>query len=660
MRLRFNSKLLLLGACALAFSAQPAAAQQSGGGRHYGLEAVHIDGRNAASDAFSLGLLSPRDGGFDSNLWIGSDQEAIAALLGETPAGAPSRAMGALLRRLLLSGGRAPANWSDFGSLSSARLGLLVRSGHVEDARALFALIPNLTEIPGAARAAAENDLLAGRDREACLRGRDLDEARAEVFWLKLRAYCHAVAGARPAAELTLSLAREREDVEDNADILLSSFIFDVEPEEIAIATPLEFAAARAAGFALDADSLRDAEPSVLRAVATAEEMSDDARLAAARAAFLSGALSAEELRDAFMRPPFDVSAIERAAEIAEEEASLRADALLYQAAAAAEDEDDRARLIARAYSIRDRDEIGAAAHRRIMLAGLFADEVRDLRLDRARAVHAPQFAETLIAAGDYDRAAQWIRLGAGDLAVEEPAFGPVDPFALTFEAAAGADFNRAPEEAEPVAEAAEEDPHAEFPLAESWALSNARTLLYAAAPDEARAAGGVDWFDRFERAGAAGWDGVIFRDGEIAILSALDSAPANQLAAYIRARSQDRAELARSVASETSEMAAANLQTEDLYATSATVLRSMLASAAREKRLGETALSALALLDRGGQGEAPIGAVVDAVAGLKSAGLDMAARQLAFESVWARQVAFEDVRVSAAAEDGGGAGAGE
>ncbi|GAB4525159.1 MAG: hypothetical protein Tsb0010_08940 [Parvularculaceae bacterium] len=659
MRLRFNSNLLLFGVCALALGAQPAAARQSGGGAHYGLEAVHIDGRNAASDAFSLGLLSPRDGGFDSNLWIGSDQEAIAALLGETPAGAPSRAMGALLRGLLLSGGRAPANWSDFGSLSSARLGLLVRSGHVEDARALFALIPNLAEIPGAARAAAENDLLAGRDREACLRGRDLDEARAEVFWLKLRAYCHAVAGARPAAELTLSLAREREDVEDNADILLSSFIFDVEPEEIAIATPLEFAAARAAGFTLDADSLRDAEPSVLRAVATAAEMSDEARLAAARAAFLSGALSPEELREAFMRPPFDLSAIERAAEIAEGEGSLRADALLYQAAAAA-DEDERARLIARAYSVRGHDGSGVAAHRRIVLAGLFAEEVQDLRLDRARAVHAPQFAETLIAAGDYERAAKWIRLGAGDLTVEEPEFGPLDPFAVASETAAGSGFNGARDESETVAEAAPEGARGEFALAESWALSNVRTLLFAAAPEAARAAGGVDWFDRFERAGAAGWDGVIFRDGEVAILSALDSTPANQLAAYIRARARDRAELARSVASETSEMAAANLQTEDLYATSATVLRSMLASAAREKRLGETALSALALLDRGGQGEAPIGAVVDAVAGLKSAGLDMAARQLAFESVWARQVAFENVRTSAAAEDGGGAGASE
>src|SRR5581483_4417790 len=58
------------------------------------------------------------------------------------------------------------------------------------------------------ARAAAESALLAGDEARACSVAQGLGSGRDDVYWLRLRTYCQAVAGHTDQAQLTFDLAQ--------------------------------------------------------------------------------------------------------------------------------------------------------------------------------------------------------------------------------------------------------------------------------------------------------------------------------------------------------------------------------------------------------------------------------------------------------------------
>jgi hypothetical protein len=69
---------------------------------------------------------------------------------------------------------------------------------------------PGMDRSAGLSRLAAESALLAGDDARACQLAEALTAGREEAYWLRLRAYCQAVAGRLDQAQLTFDLAQSQ------------------------------------------------------------------------------------------------------------------------------------------------------------------------------------------------------------------------------------------------------------------------------------------------------------------------------------------------------------------------------------------------------------------------------------------------------------------
>jgi hypothetical protein len=68
--------------------------------------------------------------------------------------------------------------------------------------------------------AAAEAALITGADDKACKIGEALSVERGAPYWLRLRAFCQALAGQHDAAQLTFSLAAQQTKDADYARLM--------------------------------------------------------------------------------------------------------------------------------------------------------------------------------------------------------------------------------------------------------------------------------------------------------------------------------------------------------------------------------------------------------------------------------------------------------
>ena len=84
----------------------------------------------------------------------------------------------------------------------------MLAQGDAKAAGAILGRAPSLDRSPDLARAAAESALLAGDDARACTVADSLGAGRDEVYWLRLRTYCQAIAGHPDQAQLTFDLAQ--------------------------------------------------------------------------------------------------------------------------------------------------------------------------------------------------------------------------------------------------------------------------------------------------------------------------------------------------------------------------------------------------------------------------------------------------------------------
>ena len=101
----------------------------------------------------------------------------------------------------------APDGAGNDQGLAAARAQALLALG---DARGARLALERLSAIPSNAalsQAAAESALTLGEEDQACAIAQALTVDRGGPYWLKLRAYCQAIAGQTDAAALTVSLA---------------------------------------------------------------------------------------------------------------------------------------------------------------------------------------------------------------------------------------------------------------------------------------------------------------------------------------------------------------------------------------------------------------------------------------------------------------------
>lgn len=217
----------------------------------------------AAPDYFSQGA---RDTGMPSDLWRGTSPAVAASIIPAIGRKPLSPAARDLARKLLATAAVGPDGAGREPDVAAARIQALLALGSPGDAWAAADRAGNLPTNPALAEAVAETALIVGEDDRACRIADDLSVGRGEVYWLRLRAYCQARAGQHDAAQLTLTLASEKQR-DPTVSRLIGAMISGVgDPGAASARNGLEFSLSRR--LALDLAAIRSAPPAIMTAIA--------------------------------------------------------------------------------------------------------------------------------------------------------------------------------------------------------------------------------------------------------------------------------------------------------------------------------------------------------------------------------------------------------
>jgi len=278
LRGRRGERRLLLSLAAILALAAPAAAQ---------IEVKPL----ATIDAFSSGAGGP---GLGADLWQGAATPLVRQVLptlGDRPM-TPAAAM--LARRLLSTGATAPEGAGSDEDLAGQRLLALIGLGDVRGADAIAHAAPSFSDSAPLAQAAAEADLIQRHEDRACAIAQALTVGRDGTYWLKLRAFCQAMASDLDAAQTTFSLANEASHDQTFRRLMGAKLIGAGSPGAPSLRDGLDLALTRSLG--LDpGPALDGASPAVAAEIARDASLPPDTRLAAAARA-LRGALTLDDL----------------------------------------------------------------------------------------------------------------------------------------------------------------------------------------------------------------------------------------------------------------------------------------------------------------------------------------------------------------------------
>lgn len=219
----------------------------------------------AAPDYFSLGS---RDTGLPADIWRGSSGETATALIPAIGTRPLTPAAGDLAWRLMAVATVGPEGAGRDPEVAGARIRALLALGRPREAWAAAERAGNLPTHPALAQAVAETALIIGDDDRACRIAEQLSVGRGELYWLRLRAYCEARAGEGVMAQLTLTLASEKQ-----RDPVISRLIGAViagagDPGAASLRSGLEYALSRR--LALDITAAKGASPAVAAMIAGA------------------------------------------------------------------------------------------------------------------------------------------------------------------------------------------------------------------------------------------------------------------------------------------------------------------------------------------------------------------------------------------------------
>lgn len=159
----------------------------------------------AAPDAFTA---PGRETGLGPDLWRGTPVELARTVLPLVESKPLSPAAAAMARRVLATGAAGPEGSIGDEALAGARAKALLALGDVPAASRILDRARGLERNSDLAQAAAESALLVGDPARACSIAEALTVGRADIYWLRLRAYCQAEAGLGDAAQLTFELAQ--------------------------------------------------------------------------------------------------------------------------------------------------------------------------------------------------------------------------------------------------------------------------------------------------------------------------------------------------------------------------------------------------------------------------------------------------------------------
>ena len=196
--------IALIWAAALISTAAPALAQ------------VQVQSL-AAPDLFST---PAAETGLSGDLWKDASPGVVKEALPKLATKPLSPAATGLARRVLATGANAPAGIGDDPELGATRALALIALGDAKGADAILDRVPGVGNSAQLSLAAAEAALITSADDKACKIGEALTVERSAPYWLRLRAFCQALADQHDAAQLTFSLAAQQTKDADYARLM--------------------------------------------------------------------------------------------------------------------------------------------------------------------------------------------------------------------------------------------------------------------------------------------------------------------------------------------------------------------------------------------------------------------------------------------------------
>lgn len=355
------------------------------------------------------GETSPSADALPREFWHGTPRALAEMLLARLP-DTTSPALQALVRRLLLSPGAAPAGDDPAGTpvlLPGLHAAALLRLGETEAARHVIDAVPEQHRA-ALQPLAVEADAIAGHVDEACDKVGAAIRGDQSAFWQRALIACQIMRGEAEKASLGLQLLGEQEHA-PGAE------------HDRALAVAVDALAGRPAPAVVE--RLDDPDPLLLRALSAAkrrfapaliaslradlaltlardEQEAAETRLAAAERAALCGALPVERLRELY-------AAIAAAAAAAGSTDGTLERARRFAAIAEAGAPAERlARIAAFADAFPAKDGGGL-----FLAARLVAPELKNVAPDAGLANAAAGAARLLLAVGDDDAARRWLAL---------------------------------------------------------------------------------------------------------------------------------------------------------------------------------------------------------------------------------------------------------
>ncbi|MDP3659187.1 hypothetical protein [Phenylobacterium sp.] len=218
----------------------------------------------AAPDLFSTG---GRDTGLPADLWRGASARTLGAVLPLIATKPLSPASAALARRVLATGANGPQGAGQDRTMAGLRANALIAAGDLQAGSAILARTAGVERDPALSQAAAEAALLSGDNTRACAVADALNVGRDEAYWLRLRAFCQALAGQAGAAQLTFELAQTQARDAVYGRLMGAKLAGAGDPGQASLRNGLDYALSRSLGLDLAAAK---ASPAIASALSTA------------------------------------------------------------------------------------------------------------------------------------------------------------------------------------------------------------------------------------------------------------------------------------------------------------------------------------------------------------------------------------------------------
>ncbi|MEZ5999834.1 hypothetical protein [Hyphomonas sp.] len=249
-------------------------------------------------DPWGISYLGEDEPALPTRMWRGARGEDLLALMQEARTKGLSPAEQILMRRLVLSGGRAPEG-EEGNALLAERARIAFELGEAAAAAGQFAELKAPPPGVDAAAMAADLNLVLGNEATAC---EALNTPNPESeYWPRLRAVCAALAGNTSGAELAMEMA-QAQGIEDN---WLASAIFAMSgvaptPPKAKFDSGIGFVMSNRAFLEVTPDAVPADRADIAAAMARRKLTPPDVRVKAAQIAAEAGLIDREAFRIAY------------------------------------------------------------------------------------------------------------------------------------------------------------------------------------------------------------------------------------------------------------------------------------------------------------------------------------------------------------------------